>query len=75
MATDIAPRKSKRNPSYFINFFNIEKLRSYLANLSVNYGIPYITLCFVFQIVVSVVLGISSPLGGSYIITYNCWVR
>ena len=47
-------------------FHNIEKSRSYLVNLSVNYS-RYIALCSVFQINVSVVLGISSPLIGSYI--------
>ena len=56
MAIDNAPRKSKRNLSYFMNFFNIEKLRLYLVNLSENYS-TYDALCFVFRIAASIVLG------------------
>ena len=41
MATAKALRKSKN-----INFFNIEKLRSYLVNFSVNYSISHYVLYF-----------------------------
>ena len=53
-----------------MNFYNIEKLRSYLVNFSVNYSIS-IALYSVFQINVSVVLGISSPLSVVAILAYN----
>ena len=51
------PRKSKKmNLSYFINFFNIEKLRSYLVNFSVNSSISRYVLYFKLMLIVLVLI-------------------